>query len=141
MNPISALEKLINEHGSAAILKQQLDFARDQYSSMERTVEEWRSKAAKFEAQLEIEREAHSAARDALKTLKSEHEEEVRIHKLVEFRRGKRTGGVWQPFCPKCHSPVACTLEQKFFAHCTSSCGWGAVIENNIKLLASQIGG
>jgi hypothetical protein len=36
MNPIGYIEKLINEHGSAAILGQQLAFAKDQFSALER---------------------------------------------------------------------------------------------------------
>jgi hypothetical protein len=32
--------------------------------------------------------------------------EDVRIHSGIEFHRGKRTGGVWMPFCPQCKMPA-----------------------------------
>ena len=32
--------------------------------------------------------------------------EDIRIHSAIEFRRGKRTGGQWIAFCPKCHNPA-----------------------------------
>jgi hypothetical protein len=38
--------------------------------------------------------------------LEESNAEEIRIHRLIEFRRGKRTGGNWMAFCPKCHLPV-----------------------------------
>ena len=139
MNPIAALEKLITEHGSAAILKQQLEFVREQFTAMERSLEESRSKAAKLEAKLDIEREKYSQIKGEFDNLKSEHEEEVLIYKLVEFRRGKRTRGAWVPFCPKCHSPVTCDFDSKAHAFCTSSCGWEAIIENNLPVLARQL--
>jgi hypothetical protein len=33
--------------------------------------------------------------------------EEIRIWRTVELRRGSRTGGIWNAFCPKCHMPAS----------------------------------
>jgi len=109
MGFLDGIEKVITEHGSAAILNQQLAFARDQYAALERQVTELQSKAAKLEAHLEIERTNYAETKQELQRLKDEHAEEIRIHRKsgVEFRRGKRTGGDWSPFCPSCHSPAA----------------------------------
>jgi uncharacterized membrane protein len=47
--------------------------------------------------------EENAALRRQLAELQSE---EIRIHRMIEFRRGKRTGGKWNAFCPKCHMPA-----------------------------------
>jgi hypothetical protein len=36
MEPFDSIEKLITEHGSAAILKERIKFAADQYAALER---------------------------------------------------------------------------------------------------------
>ena len=110
MNPFDAIEKLINEHGSAVILNQQLAFAKDQYAAQERLVGELQSKAAKLEAQFEIEQSNHKTTRQELQRIVDEHSEDVRVHRAIEFRRGKRTGGNWIAFCPVCHTPADTTM-------------------------------
>jgi TolA-binding protein len=107
MSIFDSIEKLITEHGSAAILSQQLSFAKDQFSDLEGKVSDLQTQVGRLEAQLERERADHKQAREDLQRLKDEHAEEIRIHRFIEFRRGKRTGGKWAAFCPKCHAPVA----------------------------------
>lgn len=107
MSILESIEKLITEHGSAAILSQQLSYAKDQFSDLESRVSELQTQIGRLEAQLERERADCKEARRDLQQLRDEHAEEVRIHRFIEFRRGKRTGGKWAAFCPKCHSPVA----------------------------------
>jgi len=53
LNPIAAIEKLINEHGSAAILRERLSLASDQYSALEGKVTELQTKTEQLEAQNE----------------------------------------------------------------------------------------
>lgn len=129
MGIFDSIEKLITEHGSAAILGQQLAFARDQFEALERKVSDLQTQVGRLDAQLERERSDHQQARKDLQRLKEEHAEEIRIHRLVEFRRGKRTGGKWMAFCPKCHLPVADTkgMAGSPLAICTAKhadCGW-----------------
>jgi len=50
--------------------------------------------------------------------------EDIRIHRSIEFRRGKRTGGQWMAFCPKCHMPAGSTVKHGALAACTAACGW-----------------
>jgi hypothetical protein len=125
MNPLDAIERLITEHGSAAILSQQLAFAKDQFTVLERQVGEFQAKVAKLEAQLEIEHANHKETQQQLQRLQEEHSEEIRIHKNsgVEFRRGKRTGGEWSPFCPACHSPAASPMEDYQLRCQSKACG------------------
>jgi len=53
--------------------------------------------------------------------------EEIRIHSAIEFRRGKRTGGVWVPFCPKCHMPARKDLG----IFCSAECGWNSDLSSD----------
>jgi hypothetical protein len=55
------------------------------------------------------------------KQLAEAQAEEVIIHRAIEFRRGKRTRGKWDAFCPKCHLPVM--ANEDYNATCTG-CGW-----------------
>jgi len=122
LNPFDALEKLITEHGSAAVLSQHLAFVKEQFQALEKQV-------AKLEARFEIEQDNHKETKQELQRVKEEHFEEVRIHRLIEFRRGKRTGGKWMAFCPKCHLPVGDGdgMGGSPHAYCTAKhadCGW-----------------
>lgn len=121
MGIIDDIEKLITEHGSAAILSQQLSFARDQFADLERKVSDLQTQIGRLDAQLERERSDHKQAREELQRLKDEHAEEIVIHRGVEFRRGKRTRGQWAAFCPKCHLPVVAT--EDYSASC-NGCQW-----------------
>jgi ubiquinone biosynthesis protein UbiJ len=48
---LDSIEKVITEHGSAAILSQQLAFARDQFNALERKVTELQIQVGRLEAQ------------------------------------------------------------------------------------------
>jgi TolA-binding protein len=121
-----SIEKLITEHGSAALLNQQLAFAKDQFADLERKISDLQTQVGRLDAQLERERLDHKQTLQELQQLKAEHAEEVRIHRMVEFRRGKRTGGKWMAFCPKCHMPVGDgqNMVGGPMAFCTAGCGW-----------------
>ncbi len=121
MSIFDSIEKLITEHGSATILSQQFAFAKDQFSDLERKVADLQKQIGDLEAQLERERMEHKQAREELQRLRDEHSEEIRIHNSIEFRRGKRTGGLWAPFCPKCHTPCNCFIKRICALQC---CLW-----------------
>lgn len=122
MGIFDPLEKLINEHGSAAILREQLSLAKSQYAALERQVGDAMSKITKLEAQNEIERLNHKETQLELDRLKDEYSEEVRLHKSIEFRRGKRTKGEWMAFCPACHTLA--DLSSGFVSCANPKCGW-----------------
>jgi rubrerythrin len=144
-NPIIALldpvEKLINEHGSSVILKKRLEFARDQYEALERQVGELQKKTGRLELALEQETTKRAKAELELGQLQREHEEEIRILGCIEFRRGKRTGNKWIPFCPKCHGPVARGFYRgstKPSAYCPS-CNWRVLIEETFENMVTKL--
>jgi hypothetical protein len=63
---------------------------------------------------------AYSYYKD-LEQLKKVHEEEVQVRNGIVFKRGKRTGGQWMPFCPVCEMPADPTVYPK----CPDpKCGW-----------------
>jgi hypothetical protein len=55
-------------------------------------------------------------------------EEEVRFANSLEFRRGKRTGGKWVPFCPKCHVPTVYNAYENKYLMCTA-CKWNSLVD------------
>ncbi len=104
MNLFDGIEKLITEHGSAAIISERLAFAKDQFSALERKVAELQIENGRLQERLQRSLVDHQGVKEELQRLQKEHEEDVRIHGGVEFRRGKRTAGKWIAFCPKCHT-------------------------------------
>jgi hypothetical protein len=66
--------------------------------------------------------EADAKRRDLERELHELQSEEKRIHSAIEFRRGKRTGGVWMPFCPHCHMPAVADDDQQ--VACSMGCPW-----------------
>ena len=110
------------------IVRERLSFALDRLMDAEAKVDTLQTDKGSLQAQLERERLDHKQTRDELQRLKDENAEEIRIHSLVEFRRGKRTGGKWLAFCPKCGLPVTDFMEHgEPLIYCTAKyddCGW-----------------
>ena len=122
MSIFDGIEKLITEHGSAGVLTQQLAFARQQFSHLEKQVSDLQLESGRLKAQFEREQSDHKQAKEELQRLTDEHAEAIRIHSAIEFRRGKRTGGKWMAFCPYCHGPVNFTVG---IAKCANTkCQW-----------------
>jgi len=130
MSILDSIEKLITEHGSAAILGQQLAFAKEQFLDLERKVADLQTQVGRLDAQLERERSEHKQTQQELQRLEEEHEEETRIHRSIEFRKGKRTVGKWVAFCPKCHMPAS-NRAGSADVNCTDeACMWHVVLED-----------
>jgi len=68
--------------------------------------------------------------------------EEIRIHHMVEFRRGSRTGNKWMPFCPKCKMPAAddwMTRGSMPNAFCSAYCGWSVLLPMSLDEVAREL--
>lgn len=52
MNPFEAIEKIINEHGSAAILKERLSLAANQYAVLEQKLAVFQAKVTGLESKI-----------------------------------------------------------------------------------------
>jgi hypothetical protein len=72
--------------------------------------------------------------------------EEKRFHRGIEFRKGRRTGGKWQPFCPKCRLPVNDVIAPtgiSRWALCSMHCGWVGVeldLKGGMDAVIAEIG-
>ena len=106
------------------IVRERLSLALDRLGESELKNSELQTQIGRMQSDLARERQDHEQAEEQLKRLKEEHEEEVRIHSAIEFRLGKRTGGVWMPFCPKCHMPLHDPDLEFWGATCSGDCGW-----------------
>jgi hypothetical protein len=83
---------------------------------------------------------ADAKIRDLERQLAEAQAEEIRIHSAIEFRRGKRTGGVWMPFCPKCHMPASVDDDGDFSIGCSAGCGWASLVfKRQLSAIVSQL--
>ena len=80
------------------------------------------------------------------KRLAESQEEEICIHKGIEFRRGKRTRDTWLGFCPKCHMPAQNAAVPKPLSRdwnevvlCSAHCGWQVFIGQKLDEIAAEL--
>ena len=104
MGLLDGLEKLINEHGSAVILKERIALANDKYSALE-------AKNSVLEAENKILRSENDAFR--LDGIKLKDQVRNLEERLVQFHADTlllKYGVYWDkkgnPFCPKCKTPT-----------------------------------
>jgi hypothetical protein len=131
------IEKLVTERAAADIIGKHLEFAKAQSAAEERKVSELQVENGRLQERVErVLIDLHGTQQE-LQRLKKEHEEEIRIHRCIEFRRGKRTGNRWAAFCPKCHMP-AIQYASTIFVTCSDgiSCKWSLRLD---KLILEQI--
>jgi hypothetical protein len=112
MEPFDSIEKLITEHGSAAVLTIWNDKLRFEAAQMEKRFSE-------LELQL-------AAAQEQVRSLQKKLEVQERLHRGILFLGGRHTGGRWQAFCPKCRIPAneAVLASRDRWAVCSAHCGW-----------------
>ena len=82
LNPITAIEKLINEHGSAKILQERLALAADQFSILERDNIDLRVKLGEADAKLSALQSRNSDLELQVKKLEVEASNKQESHKL-----------------------------------------------------------
>lgn len=111
------------------ILRERLSLALDQSADSERQNAILQKENGSLQAQLEREQLDNKQTEQELARLKKMLEEEIRIIRSVEFRRGVRTGGQWLPFCPKCHLPLSPSAgEGRPFCNDEGKCGWVSML-------------
>jgi len=125
---ILAAKNALTRVSVSAMLREQLSLERARSAELERQVSTLKSENAELRAQLAIVRADHKQTQQELDRLKEEHSEQIHIWKTVEYRRGKRTFGLWQAFCPKCHMPLRLT-EPYHLTVCSAHCGWDCQME------------
>ena len=118
MNPFAAIEKLINEHGSATSLKERLALAADQFNHLEeksRDLEEQKSELQVSVAELK------STNKDLLKEI-DELQEQLRLFKPEQGGFVEHMGVLWKrsgdgyekhPYCNECSNhPIMSTFSR-----------------------------
>jgi FtsZ-binding cell division protein ZapB len=121
--------KIADKVSGAAMLREQFALAQARVTQLEIENAELKTKGAALAAELKLAREDCDQEKAEHQRLKDEHEEEVRIWKTVEYRKGKRTLNKWQPFCPQCHLPLMVSASHEFdHVSCSANCGWTAAI-------------
>ena len=76
------------------------------------------------------------------KDLAEAQAEEIQIHRLIEFHRGKRTGGKWMAFCPKCKMPAGgdtMPIGKQEMAYCSALCGWRVELPTSLDSVIAEI--
>lgn len=126
------------------ILRERLSLALDLASQAEAKHEETKAQLARVEVQLQMECLNHKETQKELQRFKDEHVEEIRIHRLIEFRLGKRTGGKWLAFCPKCHLPAGDgeATGGGSVVYCTAKhadCGWSVYPKISMPQILQEI--
>ena len=120
------------------IVRERLSLAFDRLAEAEAKIDALQLQNGSFQAQLERERLDNKQTRDELQRLKDEHAEDVRFHQTIEFRGGKRTGGNWMPFCPKCHLPALNDHNINDYVFCTA-CDWTSYVQvHNLQDIISR---
>jgi hypothetical protein len=79
---------------------------------------------------------------DLKRQLAESQAEDIRIHKGIEFRKGKRTGDRWMGFCPKCHMPAEdawLTHNRGKIVQCSARCGWQVFMEEHLADIAKEL--
>ena len=95
MGLLDGLEKLINEHGSAAILKERIALAEDQHSAIEKKVIELQSENERLRLYLE-------KAQVQIQQL----QERINSHEILQLKFGVYWDKEGNPHCPKCKTPT-----------------------------------
>ncbi len=96
MEPFDSIEKLINERGSAAILRERIELAKEQYATLEKRVTELTKELETVKGYNEVLRE---------KILKVSVPNEFVGHNGVLWRRSG-TGFEQAPYCPNCKTAM-----------------------------------
>jgi hypothetical protein len=130
MEPFDSIEKLITEHGSAAVLSIWNDKLRHEAALIEKKFSESQLKIRELESNLKT-------AHEQIQSLTKLHEEDVCIQSGVEFRRGRRTAGKWLPFCPACGGLMR-ALDPRFGVVCSKCKAHSPFVSSELdKIIAS----
>ena len=141
MSAFDTIKKTIADLPISDIYKARIELAFDQLADAQRQVSDLQTQVGRLESERDRERLERQQAQRDLHTLREEHAEEVRIHHLVELRRGKRTGGRWQAFCPQCHMPAGGSAlpSGQPMAFCTGKCGWSPRLPMSLESVIGEL--
>jgi hypothetical protein len=123
---IEAARDALKDIPISEVLRERLSLTVDRLEETENKVGSLQSENGGLQAKLEREQLDHEQTKQELQKLRELLQEDVRFVRGVEFRRGARTGGKWEPFCPKCHLPVTYSHDptDPIFCNDFAQCKW-----------------
>ncbi|MDD2700641.1 MAG: hypothetical protein PHH36_05320 [Sideroxydans sp.] len=118
---LSEIERLINEHGSAVILKERLALAADQYSALQKQVAQLQSENERLSLDYEECQKQRMALEEKISYLTAQQEWAEEAGAL--FR--KNADGTWNetPYCPSCKTAMVSPGRHELFRCGKKSCG------------------
>ncbi len=130
LNPLSLIEKLINEHGSSSILRDRLLLIKEELAKVESDRANLITKVAELEKQLGNCTEQLNKA-----TTPKEFTE----HMGALYK--KDMDGRYMPiaFCPKCKTPLVGTPDFKIFPYYCSGCRYEIMIHENLTSIVEKL--
>lgn len=130
MGIVDVARDALKEIPLSEVLRERVSLALDRLSDAEKKIELLQTENGGLKAQLEREQVDHAQTKQKLQQLEEILKEEVRFVSDIEFRKGTRTGGIWKPFCPKCHLPVVIPEMPHYPALCSDrKCGWESALQ------------
>jgi len=105
MGLLDGFEKLINEHGSAAILKERIALANDKFSALEQKLSDSELRVKKLEPENE---RLCLDLKDAQEKIRNLEDQLVKFHdNALSLKYGVYWDKNGNPFCPKCKTPTS----------------------------------
>jgi len=114
MSLCADIERLITEHGSAAILRERLALLADQAKAQEKLLADSQRRVT------ELEQENSQLQQ---KLAATERAEEFVEHRGALFKRKPDGSYHHAVYCPLCHKPTGSLIDEMVYS-CTESCGW-----------------
>lgn len=118
---LAEIERLINEHGSAVILKERLALASDQYAALQKQVTHLQSENERLRLDNEECQKKRRALEEKFSHINSQQEWVEEAGAL--FKRN--IDGTWNetPYCPSCKTAMASPGRHELFRCGKRSCG------------------
>lgn len=120
---VSFFKKLLS-YRPKFVLQERLFLANERAEHAERQVAALQAEKSGLEMQLSRVRLDYKNTKQELEALKTLGTDEVKFVSDIEFRCGPKTGGLWKPFCPKCHLPLALEPQNEYATCSDRDCNW-----------------
>ena len=146
MGLFEGLEKLINERGSATILKERLLLVADQYAALEQALAVSEAKAKDALSQKEHLELENLQAKEKVQALKDRLAHFVSLSEFTEeagalFKRHKNGEWDYTPYCPSCKTAMVAPSRHELYRCGKKSCGQFASFDGlHVGDIVSRVG-
>lgn len=128
MGLLDGLEKLINEHGSAAILKERITLANDKHAALEAKVTALEAEKTKLHKEIEDLRLGLRKDEEKIRNLENQLSHNSSLKNYVEEAGAlfkKNPDGTYNqtPYCPACQTAMVSPGRHELFRCGKKSCG------------------